>query len=132
MAMTGHKSEASIKCYAKKMSAKKCREISDLLDQNLSEEPPCKVAKTSTISKPTKVVNAINTPLLESTSEPEKLIENFGFDDDIPDNQIIDILIQIEKENFHCCQQTQTMRSITCLNSQQNKNQSISLMCQMC
>lgn len=68
MATTNHRSEASLKSYHRRISAKKRREVSDILAKEMGNEvPPPKAAKpsSSTISIPTNdpaTVQAINVP----------------------------------------------------------------------
>lgn len=99
MAQSGHKSESSIKVYAKRCPAKKKKEMSYCLANKLNQEEdqidyqneiPAKKAKTATTSKPT---------------EDAVLPQNFELadqnDDDLPDDQLVKALEMIEKENAH-------------------------------
>lgn len=109
MAQTGHKSEASIKSYAKKCPVKKKREMSHCLANAIKnddaqaaaqpiEEPPPKISKPSaTISVPTE------NPEIIANAVPEVLPENFNIipeeNEEIDDKMLVKVLEEIEKEN---------------------------------
>ena len=96
MATTGHKSECSIRSYATKCPTTKRRQISDALASPLLDTPERKVPK---IVLPLQEQN-INTlqNINETVQEPVFEI-NDGFDDDIPNEEILKVLTQIENEN---------------------------------
>lgn len=120
MATTGHKNEGSIKSYARRCPPKKHHEVSDLLAHLISDVPPAKIATTtnlpaatSTISTSTdnpEVVNVLNNTAHQKENRYTEKSQNenseaivpyqqiFG-DDNITEDQILEILTQIEKEN---------------------------------
>lgn len=123
IATTNHKSESSIKHYARKISSKKRREVCDLLAKEMGHQPPEKVPKvpeksaSSTLSVPTDNAN-INEP--ENPEEPENpdAIPDVLQEDEmqlisaemqleeqdpdrIDDTTLVKILENIEKENAH-------------------------------
>lgn len=61
-ATTGHKSESSIKAYAKKISAKKRREICELLQNQVHSENPPPPPAVAVPTNNLEVVNAIDNP----------------------------------------------------------------------
>lgn len=106
MAQSGHKSESSIKAYARRCPTKKKKEMSYCLanklnqDENqidlkkIDEPPQAKKVPTATSSRP--------------SDGQEVLPQNFQIipenEDDIPDDQLINALEMIEKENAHLFQ----------------------------
>ena len=88
-ATTGHKSETSIKSYASRCPDNKHRKMSDALAETMFED-------THTEQQEQAV-----------TTEKEKFtVPTDDFPElEIPDNQIVDILTQIEKDNEHLFKQ---------------------------
>ena len=133
MVTTGHKSETSIRNYTKRCPPKRRRQISDLLAKRLVEEvetseiaeqPEPKKKKTiptSTVSVPTEnqnVVNAVNAPVVQ-IDEPMPLVvpnenqeNNLDMVDEIPDDQILEVLTQIEKENKSYLEEMQKPKEV--------------------
>ena len=95
MATTGHRSESSIKSYASKCPETKRRAMSEALATPFiepQEKKPKIVAET--ISKPPE-----DPSINEGAASPEGT-ESLEFPEiDIPENQLLAILTQIEKEN---------------------------------
>ena len=88
MATTGHKSETSIKSYTSKCPSNKRREMSDCLADPFVNKRHKNTS--STVSKPPD----------ENKNSDVKEEPNFELEEiDLPDDQIIAILTQIEKEN---------------------------------
>ena len=100
MATTGHKSECSIRSYVK-CPPKKRRNISDALASTLHQNSPevqpkmKKIKPTSTITKPQE----INPEILPENAQLVELFPTFDDENDIPDEEIINVLTQIEESN---------------------------------
>ena len=95
MATTGHKCESSIRSYATKCPTTKRRQMSDALSSTLHKK------KTST---PTATVTKADLPVQPQPEVKKENNENPLQDDqfpdiDIPEDQFLAILTQIEKEN---------------------------------
>lgn len=119
MAQSGHKSESSIKTYARRCPTKKKREMNYCLHNKLNNEEnqiaiPEKRSKASTVSTPTsnpQILNAIEAPQPQplQAAEAPVLPENFQLvpqqSDEIPDDILIKALEEIEKENAPVMQQ---------------------------
>ena len=89
MATTGHKSETSIKTYASRCPTKKRRKMCDALAEKLIDNP----TDDKNCEKKEEIKNTPKMPAPQNQNETE-------FEDlELPDNQIIDILTQIKKEN---------------------------------
>lgn len=120
MAHTGHKSESTIKTYARKCPAIKRRAMSKSLgnhlfqqeNENSTEEevtaPPNKKSKAQSTAFPTpnpEVVNAIQVPDAQQLNPDIQLPENMEAfeieEDELQGDQLIEILEKIEKENQH-------------------------------
>lgn len=119
MAQTGHKSESSIKVYARRCPTKKKEEMSYCLANKLNQPenqidieeqvkaPPAKKQKSNTVTKPT--------PNLEEKNAPEVPIlpENFEVvmedPEEIPDDQLLKAIEQIEKENAQITAENQVV-----------------------
>lgn len=104
MAASGHKSESSIKSYAKKCPPKVHRDMSACLARELNQEapPPKKSKPQASISKPTEdpsVLNVIQIP------DNAQLIE--ADQQEISDDQLVKVLEAIEKENSSLALQQQ-------------------------
>ena len=105
MATTRHKSEASIRSYSK-CQPKKRRKISDALATTLHGKNDQNQAKV-TESEKAEVPTTPQSNIMSMTSEHQSidippvldLFPDFKADDDIPDEQILDVLTQIEQEN---------------------------------
>lgn len=105
MAQSGHKSESSIKVYAKRCPDKKKKEMSYCLGNKLNQEenqidvqnePPAKKKKSEAASKPPE-----EDAILPGNFE---IVDN---NEEIPDDQLINALEMIEKENAHLFQNQQ-------------------------
>lgn len=111
MAQSGHKSESSIKVYAKRCPAKKKKEMSYCLANKLNQEEnqidyqqqetPAKKARTETTTHPTENAE----PIL-----PENFDVVLQESDEIPDDQLVSALEMIEKENAHLFQNQQVTK----------------------
>ena len=115
MATTGHKSESSIRSYAKKCPPQKRRKISDALASNLhtegkeNETKKAKNQETSMVpvaqSATSENVSVDNPPVMD-------LFPTFDPDEDIPDDQILDVLTQIENTTSNLVQQNENQKTI--------------------
>ena len=96
MATTGHKSEASIRSYATKCPPNKRRDMSEALAEPLMNSKKPKTVPTATLSSPKE---AEITPNIQDTDINFQLFPEFEDDDDIPNDQLLQVLTQIEEEN---------------------------------
>ena len=128
MATTGHKSEASIRSYSNKCKPKKRRAVSDALASNLecNEKIP-KVSKAEcTVSVPPENTPEIHHDELQASTDEDPQKENkniqnspvdkpsFDFnvgEDEISNNEIMQILTQIEKENAQIVEATEKQKT---------------------
>ena len=106
MATTGHKSEVSIKSYARHCPTRKRKEIFDALSENYGGENTQSAAKrpkcelTETVSTAPPVPPNFNLEIKElETINPEDLSDIFAVDTGIESLDVLDIITQIEKEN---------------------------------
>lgn len=111
MAQTGHKSEASIKSYAKKCPVKKKREMSRCLADAINTESPAVEAEEpqppKKKAKPSATVSAPANPEVANNQQmPEEEVLPQQFDvipqeenEEIDDNMLVKVLEEIEKEN---------------------------------
>ena len=128
MAVTGHRSERSIKNYSRKASAKKKRKMSETLAKNLTPAPPPPKKQKSTIvtsneetiaektpqvtlekqkeipEKPIQYVEQPNPPQLQDQNVPSfniiPLEPDFA-DDLLESENFLQAIERIEKENMH-------------------------------
>ena len=99
MATTGHKSEASIRSYAKKCPLKKRRLMADALASKFEEKPEKKTKgiPTSTVtSKNCDKNQAVSSDKLDDTDQS---LINFELFPDFEDADLVKVLTQIENEN---------------------------------
>lgn len=119
MAHTGHKSESTIKTYARKCPAVKHHAMSKSLGNHLfqdesenvtqdEEAPPSKAPKPSkAIPVPTEnpeVINAVIPEPDQSVQLPDNIVAIEMDDDEIEGDELVQILEKIEKENQHLFQ----------------------------
>ena len=104
MAMTGHRSESGIRSYATKVPTRRRRKVSDALVS--------KMMKTSEKSKKKEVTSTVifahNADTIPDPTVPHdfdpssmalELFPDFTEDDDIPNDELLKVLTQIESEN---------------------------------
>ena len=124
MATTGHKSETSIKNYARKCPTRKRREISDALansmmtdlqnnNENTPKKPKREIPATATRSEETNEL--INMPDFNlagadlETIDDKELSELFAIDENVMESQeVMDLVAQIEQENSNLAVQATT------------------------
>ena len=109
MATTGHKSESSIRSYASKCPPKKRRMISDALASTMNTDRGNEKGKITKSPKKALAPVSIATKNQEAKIvQPNFAVDNppimdifptFEQDDDIPDDEILDVLTQIENNN---------------------------------
>ena len=104
MAMTGHRSESGIRSYATKVPTKRRREVSDALASKMmkTSEKSKKKEVTSTVSFAHNA-DTIPDPTVPHDFDPSsialELFPDFTEDDDIPNDELLKVLTQIESEN---------------------------------
>ena len=125
MATTGHKSEVSIKSYARHCPTKKRKEIFDALSENLvnqsenvAKRPKLELTETLSIAPSEPPNFELEIKELE-TINPEDLSDIFAADTGIESPDVLDIITQIKKENQEIQQketQVQTAKLIPLAN----------------
>ena len=94
MATTSHKSESSIRSYAKKVPIKRRREVSDTLASKIIEKNS-KVAKKDAPAMVTAPQKEQESNPINSNAE----LATFKLFPEFKDQDLVDVLTQIEKEN---------------------------------
>lgn len=94
--VSGHKSEETIKCYAKKVAPSKKREMADIISTKLGNPPPPKMAKES-----------------ENLNDFEDWVPIENNKDDFV---LVDILNQIENENAAVEKQAENNQALVPIN----------------
>ena len=120
MATTGHKSEVSIKNYARRCPTQKRREMSDALANSMKKE--LQNMNESTSKKFKSAVqeenSTINTPTFNlegaqlETIDESDINDLFGLDDKIVESQeVMDLVAQIENENNSLAQKADSPKT---------------------
>ena len=117
MATTGHKSEVSIKNYARKCPTQKRRELSDALAKSMTKEVQQQNENTPKKFKPNPEP-VINTPTFNlegaelGTINEHDFNNIFGYDDPLVELQeVMDLVAQIESENNSSVQKAESPKT---------------------